>query len=198
MSSLAGRVRAPLLPEGRVRIGGFGGAGGLRSWLAENGIDAVVDLTHPFAATISRNAAVATTDLGLPLARVLRPGWTEVEGDHWIRVPDLAAAAAALPALGTRVFLTIGRQGVSAFADLDEHWFLVRAIDPPDPPLPRRHEILLARGPFTVEHERDLLREHRVEVLVTKDSGCAQTEAKQQNSSCRSTQSINDSRPSMH
>ncbi|MGW4366554.1 cobalt-precorrin-6A reductase [Nocardia takedensis] len=178
VSSLAGRVRDPLLPEGRVRIGGFGGPAGLRTWLTEHEIDAVVDLTHPFAATISATAAAVTTELGVPLARVLRPGWTESAGDTWVRVPDLATAAAALPDLGARVFLTIGRQGVAAFADLDEHWFLVRAIDPPEPPLPRAHEILLERGPFTVEHECALMREHRVEVLVTKDSGGAQTEAK--------------------
>lgn len=161
-----------------MRIGGFGGADGLREWLTGNGIDAVVDATHPFAGTMSAHAATAATALGLPLVHVRRPGWRERPGDRWIRVPDLAGAAAALGGLGERVFLTIGRQGVAAFAELSAHWFLIRAIDPPEGAVPTRHHLLLARGPFTVEQETELLAAHRVEVLVTKDSGGALTEAK--------------------
>ncbi|MEU8897449.1 cobalt-precorrin-6A reductase [Nocardia sp. NPDC048505] len=178
VSSLAGRVSDPRLPEGEVRVGGFGGADGLRDWLADNAIDVVVDATHPFAGRISEHAALAADARGLPLLHVRRPGWTEVPGDSWIRVPDLPAAAAALTGLGERVFLTIGRQGVSAFAALDAHWFLIRAIDPPVDAVPARHELLLARGPFALEQEVALLAERRIEVLVTKDSGGTLTEAK--------------------
>ncbi|MFX0577272.1 cobalt-precorrin-6A reductase [Nocardia nepalensis] len=178
VSSLAGRVRDPLLPEGAVRIGGFGGAEGLRKWLAENEIAAIVDATHPFAGTISANAARAATDLGLPLLHVRRPGWSERSGDRWIRVPDLDAAAQAVSGAGDRVFLTIGRQGVAAFAGLTDQWFLIRAIDPPTGALPPRHELLLARGPFTPADELRLLERHRIDVLVTKDSGGDQTAAK--------------------
>ncbi|WP_067843944.1 cobalt-precorrin-6A reductase [Nocardia lijiangensis] len=178
VSSLAGRVRDPLLPEGEVRIGGFGGVEGLRDWLVANGIEAVVDATHPFAATISANAAAAARDSGVALVHLRRPGWSETPGDRWIRVPDPAAAARALPELGERVFLTIGRQGVGAFAGLTRQWFLIRAIDPPEAPLPPRHEVLLARGPFAVDEESRLLASRRIEVLVTKDSGGDRTEAK--------------------
>ncbi|MGQ4616059.1 cobalt-precorrin-6A reductase [Nocardia sp. R7R-8] len=178
VSSLAGRVRAPLLPEGEVRIGGFGGAEGLRAWLAANDVAAMVDATHPFAAAISVNAAVAAQVSGVPLVHLRRPGWAEQAGDRWTRVPDLAAAATEVTGLGSRVFLTIGRQGVTAFAGLDRHWFLIRAIDPPEGMLPSRHELLLARGPFAVADEARLLAEHRIDVLVTKDSGGEQTEAK--------------------
>ncbi len=161
-----------------MRIGGFGGADGLRDWLAANEIDAVVDATHPFAGTMSAHAAAATTELGTPLLHVRRPGWTEQPGDRWIRVPDLAGAADALAELGERVFLTIGRQGVAAFAGLHKHWFLIRAIDPPEGAVPTRHQLLLARGPFTVEQESELLTEYRIAALVTKDSGGSLTEAK--------------------
>ncbi|MEC3956190.1 cobalt-precorrin-6A reductase [Nocardia sp. CDC153] len=177
VSSLAGRVREPVLPVGAVRVGGFGGVDGLREWLSENGIEAVVDATHPFAGGITANAAAAAAALGLPVLHVRRPGWTERAGDHWIRVPDLAAAAKALGGLGDRIFLTIGRQGVAAFADSDA-WFLIRAIDPPEGAMPARHELLLARGPFSLEEETELLTERRIEVMVTKDSGGALTEAK--------------------
>lgn len=178
MSSLAGRVRAPLLPEGAVRVGGFGGADGLRAWIADNDVAAVVDATHPFAAAISANAAVAVRDSGVPLVRLRRPSWPQRPGDRWVRVPDLVAAVEATAALGERVFLTIGRQGVDAFARLERQWFLIRAIDPPEGPMPPRHEILLARGPFVLEDESRLIAERRIDVLVTKDSGGDQTEAK--------------------
>ncbi|WP_170986926.1 cobalt-precorrin-6A reductase [Nocardia farcinica] len=178
VSSLAGRVRDPLLPAGTVRVGGFGGADGLRQWLRDNAIDVVVDATHPFAAAIGAHAAAATTATGIPLLRLERPAWSARPGDRWTHVPDLGSAALALPGLGARVFLTIGRQGVHAFAALADPWFLIRAIDPPAPPLPPRHELILARGPFTVEAETALMAERRVDVLVTKNSGGAQTAAK--------------------
>ncbi|MGW4326951.1 cobalt-precorrin-6A reductase [Nocardia sp. NPDC004573] len=178
VSSLAGRVRAPLLPEGTVRIGGFGGSEGLRTWLAANDVAAIVDATHPFAAAISANAAAAARISDVPLVHLRRPGWVERTGDRWVRVPDLPTAAAETAALGERVFLTIGRQGVDAFAGPDRQWFLIRSIDPPEGSLPPRRELLLARGPFTLEDEVRLLAGHRIDVLVTKDSGGDQTEAK--------------------
>ncbi|WP_228803723.1 cobalt-precorrin-6A reductase [Nocardia higoensis] len=178
VSSLAGRVRDPRLPEGEVRIGGFGGAEGLRTWLSDNAIDRVVDATHPFAATIGANASHAAAAAAVPLLRLLRPAWIAGPGDHWIAVPDLAAAARAVGAGYSRVFLTIGRQGVGAFAGLTEPWFLIRAIDPPTAAVPPHHELLLARGPFSVAEEIALLSRHAIDVLVTKNSGGDQTEAK--------------------
>ena len=86
-------------------------------------------------------------------------------------------AAALLPSLGKRAFLTTGRTSLAAFADLDLE-FLVRCVDPPSGALPRRIRVLLSRGPFTVDGERALLREHAVDVLVTKDSGGSLTSAK--------------------
>ncbi|PTR27530.1 precorrin-6A/cobalt-precorrin-6A reductase [Rhodococcus sp. OK519] len=177
ISSLAGRVREPVLPVGRVRIGGFGGVEGLTTWLRDNDIDAVVDATHPFAARITANAADAADGTGVPLLVLRRAEWTSRPGDRWHTVPDLASAADAVAGLGERVFLTIGRQGVDAFADRPE-WFLVRAIDPPDVGMPPRAELLLARGPFTVDDEIALLRRHRIDVVVSKNSGGALTEAK--------------------
>lgn len=171
ISSLAGRTTDPRRPAGEVRIGGFGGPDGLAAYLREERIDVLVDATHPFAARISANAAAAALATGVPLVVLRRPGWTAGPGDDWHRVPDLASAAAALPELGERVFLTTGRQGIGAFAGLDECWFLARSVEPPAAPLPRRLEVLLDRGPFTLDGERELFRNHRIDVLVSKDSG---------------------------
>jgi precorrin-6A/cobalt-precorrin-6A reductase len=153
-TSLAGRTPSPRRPPGNLHVGGFKN-------LDLSPYDAIVDATHPFATRIS--AAAARTDL--PLLRLERPGFQERPGDRWRRVHDVREAAAALQA--DRAFLTIGH-AAGAFADT-RAWCLIRAITPPPPPLPRRHELLLERPPFTLEHELALLE--RVETLVTKDSG---------------------------
>jgi precorrin-6A/cobalt-precorrin-6A reductase len=175
VSSLAGRVRDPALPVGEVRIGGFGGVEGLAAWLREHGVAAVVDATHPFASTMTAHAVSASASAGVPLVVLRRPGWPP--DPDWVWADSLPAAAAALPALGKRVFLTTGRTSLAAFADLDLE-FLVRCVDPPSGPMPRRVHVLLSRGPFTVDGERSLMREHGVDVLVTKDSGGPLTSAK--------------------
>ncbi|MFB8119029.1 cobalt-precorrin-6A reductase [Streptomyces sp. NPDC055962] len=170
-SSLAGRVARPRLPPGEVRVGGFGGAEGMAEWLRAHHVDAVIDATHPFAGTISFNAASAATAVHVPLLALRRPGWVPVEGDRWHLTDSLTGAAELLPGLGSRVFLTTGRMGLGAFAALDALWFLVRSVDAPDAPHPARTEVLLDRGPFSLAGERELIRRHRVDVLVTKDSG---------------------------
>ncbi len=174
VSSLAGRVADPLLPVGDVRVGGFGGAGGLADWLRAHGTTAVVDATHPFAARITDHAARACTATGVRLLRLQRPGWSPQPGDDWRWADSLAQAATM--AHGT-VFLTTGRQGIGAFAALPGR-VLVRSVDPPTEPLPAGATLLLARGPFSVDDERALLTGHGVDVVVTKDSGGHMTEAK--------------------
>ncbi|GAA2792786.1 cobalt-precorrin-6A reductase [Streptomyces showdoensis] len=176
-SSLAGRVAAPRLPAGEVRVGGFGGPEGLAAWLRQHAVDAVIDATHPFAERISFNAAGAAATAHVPLLALRRPGWVPVDGDRWHEVGSLAEAAEALGGLGGRVFLTTGRMGLAAFADRPE-WFLVRSVDAPEAPMPARTELLLERGPFTLDRERELLARHRIDVLVTKDSGGAATAPK--------------------
>ena len=175
ISSLAGRVRDPALPAGEVRIGGFGGVDGLAAWIAEHRVTAVVDATHPFAATMTAHAVAACAATGVPLVVLRRPGWAPQPG--WVWADSPVDAAARLPALGARVFLTTGRTSLATFAGLDLE-FLVRCVDPPSGPLPRRATVLLSRGPFTVAGERALMREHLIDVLVTKDSGGPLTSAK--------------------
>ncbi|MEV5516044.1 cobalt-precorrin-6A reductase [Streptomyces flaveolus] len=177
-TSLAGRVTRPGAVDGEVRVGGFGGADGLAVWLREQGVSALVDATHPFAETITANAARAAAVCGTPAVILRRPGWRPGPGDRWHPVASLPEAAGLLPGLGRRVFLTTGRLGLGAFAHLTGLHFVARSVEPPDPPLPPDLRILLARGPFTVAGETAVLRDHRIDVLVTKDSGGAATAAK--------------------
>ncbi len=178
-TSLAGRTRAPAELPGAVRRGGFGGAQALADYLKVQSFDLLVDATHPFAARISRNAAQACAAAGVPRLVLTRPPWTAREGDRWTPVPDAQAAAAALPGLGRRVFLTIGRQELSAFAALTDVWFLVRLVEPPEDPIPLEDfRLVLGRGPFSLARETALLREHGIEAVVSKNSGGAGTYAK--------------------
>jgi len=176
VSSLAGRVPDPALPVGPVRIGGFGGVDGLKRWLRDEHIDAVVDATHPFAATMTAHAAEACTELRIPHLVLARPAWAP--GDAIVVASDIEAADTVARQGYSRIFLTTGRSGVNAFAHSDA-WFLIRAVTAPDPAaLPRRHRLLLSRGPYRYDDELSLLREHRIDALVTKNSGGAMTRAK--------------------
>jgi precorrin-6A/cobalt-precorrin-6A reductase len=178
ITSLAGRTQQPSTPTGTVRIGGFGGAAGLAAYLHDRAIDLLIDATHPFAAQISFNAAAAT-ECKLPHLMLARPAWEQVEGDRWIEVESHSEAATALSKQSKRVFLTIGRQELAAFAGLDAIWFLMRAIDPPalNTPVPNG-QLRLAKGPFTLENERKLLREYQIDTIVSKNSGGDATYAK--------------------
>jgi precorrin-6A/cobalt-precorrin-6A reductase len=176
-TSLAGRVARPRLPAGEVRIGGFGGPPALATWLTEHRVCAVVDATHPFAERISASAVTACERAGVPLLRLERPGWAQRADDRWQWADDVQAAASAI-APDRRVLLTTGRQGLAAFAHRDDAWFLIRCVDEPQPPLPPHRELLLARGPYTLQNELALVDEHRIDLVVTKDSGGPHTHAK--------------------
>jgi precorrin-6A/cobalt-precorrin-6A reductase len=179
VSSLAGRVAAPQVPPGTVRVGGFGGPDGLAEYLVAQNISAVVDATHPFASGITANAALACARTGTPLLVLRRPPWFATDRDRWTAVPDLPSAAIELANHGpdASVLLTIGRQGVSAFSAAPQRFWL-RAIDPPEGPLAPRTEVILDRGPYAVDAEIELLQRLSIDVLVTKNSGGTMTAAK--------------------
>jgi precorrin-6A/cobalt-precorrin-6A reductase len=179
ITSLAGRVRQPVAPPGQMRIGGFGGTTGLVDYVRQQHIDLLIDATHPFAAHMSYQAATAAQACGLPHVLLVRPPWEPVAGDRWLAVESLAAAIAVLPGVARRVFLTIGRQELAAFASLQELWFLMRMIDPPmpDTPMPPG-TLILERGPFTLQEEQRLLQTYAIEAVVSKNSGGDATYAK--------------------
>jgi precorrin-6A/cobalt-precorrin-6A reductase len=181
ISSLAGRTRQSLesndVGAGAVRTGGFGGVEGLVAYLRQENIDLVIDATHPFARQISWNTAAAAECCGVPRLLLERPAWEPVAGDRWFSVQNHTAAAALLPGLAQRIFLTIGRQELHNYAHLQDLWFLMRSIDPPLDPVPPG-EVLLDKGPFTWVAEQHLLWQHQIELIVSKNSGGAATYAK--------------------
>ncbi len=177
--SLAGRTQNPAPAPIPCRVGGFGGVEGLATFLRDHQFDALIDATHPFAAQISANARAASAASGVPLLVFSRPAWAPNEGDDWSEVGGVAEAVAALGAKPRRVFLTHGRLQLAAFAAAPQHFYLVRAIDRPEElRLLPHHKFISARGPFTLEGERDIMRAERIEFLVSKNSGGGATAAK--------------------
>lgn len=177
--SFAGRTTSRAAAPVPVRVGGFGGVEGMARYLADQAVNAVVDATHPFAAQMPFNVEAACRQLGLPRLRLARPPWSAGPGDDWTIVTDLAQAAVAVQQSGARrVFLTIGRQEVAAFSGQSAATFVVRAIDQPDLVGFSDPEVVLARGPFCVAEELELLATRRIDLVVSKNSGGEATRAK--------------------
>jgi len=177
--SLAGRVAHPARQPLPLRVGGFGGVEGLAAWLGAEGITRVIDATHPFAAQMSANAVAACAATGVPLIALTRPPWRPVPGDRWQRVPDIAGAVAALDGPPRRVMLALGRMHLAEFAPRPQHFYLLRLIDPPEAPLPfPRHHVIVDRGPFSEAGDLALMRDHGIELVVSKNSGGSGAEAK--------------------
>ena len=177
--SYAGRTARPVAQPLPTRTGGFGGAEGLVQALRRDAITHVIDTTHPFAATISANAVAACRRTGTPLLALERPEWRPGPGDRWQAVPDIEAAARALPQDPTRVFLAIGRQHLGAFAARPVHDYLLRLVDPPEGPLPLpRARVVVDRGPFTLDGDLALMRQAGIRIVVAKNAGGSGARAK--------------------
>ena len=179
ITSLAGRTRAPAEVAGEVRSGGFGGVAGLKDFIGKESIALLVDATHPFAARISANAAEVCAQTGVPCLRLERPPWTEQSGDDWTTVADIGAAAEAIPK-GARALVTVGRQGVAPFFARDDIHVVARMIEPPEVRVPGHAQVILARAPFTPAQEKALMKDKRITLLVTRNSGGETTYAKVQ------------------
>jgi precorrin-6A/cobalt-precorrin-6A reductase len=177
--SLAGRIAAPAAQAVPVRVGGFGGAEGLADYLRTHRIDFLIDATHPYAATISANAAAAAARNSTPVLGLRRPPWSALEGDFWVSVADSEGAVRALGRKPRRVFLAVGRQELAPFSRAPQHHYFIRSVDPVDPPLDVPHaRYILARGPFTESADRELLESFAINAIVAKNSGGEATYSK--------------------
>ncbi len=177
--SLAGRTETPISHAVPVRIGGFGGGEGLAEFIRTGGYQLLIDATHPFAARISANAAEAVEKTGISAFRLSRPGWLESKGEYWTHAGSVPDALAHLGPHPRRIFLAIGRQEAHYALSAPHHFYLLRSVDPIEPPLVLEQvHCILSRGPFVLEDEISLLREHRIDIVITKNSGGDATFAK--------------------
>jgi precorrin-6A/cobalt-precorrin-6A reductase len=177
--SLAGRTASPAAQPVPVRVGGFGGAAGLADYLIRERIDFLVDATHPYAAVISANAVEAAQESKVPLIALRRPPWVAVAGDLWTEVADVGAAVRALGQTPRRVFVALGRNDLTAISNVSQHSYLIRSVDPVDPPLPLPQvSYVTGRGPFSEAGDHALMSEHRIDAVIAKNSGGAATYGK--------------------
>jgi len=177
--SFAGRTAAPARQPVPVRVGGFGGAAGLADYLAKQAIDALIDATHPYAAAISANAVAAARRAGVPLLVLRRPPWVAVAGDRWTEVSDVREAVSALGTAPRRVFVTLGRNELKPSLNAPQHHYLIRSVDPVDPPLALPRAIYVTgRGPFAEAEDAALMRAYGIEVVIAKNSGGTATYGK--------------------
>ena len=170
--SLAGRTASPVPHAVPIRVGGFGGADGLADYIMKERIDALIDATHPYATIISENASAAARQTDVLFVMLHRAPWKAVAGDRWIEANDTSTAVHALGDAPRRVFVTIGRNELAPFARAPQHFYLIRSVDPVDPPLPLPHvSYVTERGPFREAHDRALMTEHKIDVVIAKNSG---------------------------
>lgn len=177
--SFAGRVERPKRQPLPQRVGGFGGVAGLADYLRAHQVTHVIDATHPFAAQMSSNAVAACAQINMPLMALTRAPWNAVSGDDWKHVPDIVGAVAALDQPARRVMLAVGRMHLQDFAPNPQHFYLLRLVDPPTapPPFPDHH-VLVSRGPFTTDDDRALMRDHGIDLVVSKNAGGTGANAK--------------------
>ena len=170
--SLAGRTASPVPHPVPIRVGGFGGAKGLAQHLAVERVAALIDATHPYATIISANAAAAARKAAVRFVALRRPPWKALPGDRWIEVNEADAAVEAIGGKSRSVFVALGRNELAPFAGAPQHRYLIRSVDPVDPPLPLPHvTYITARGPFSEADDRALMQAHAIEVLISKNSG---------------------------
>jgi precorrin-6A/cobalt-precorrin-6A reductase len=177
--SLAGRTASPARQPVPIRSGGFGGAAGLAGYLLRERIEALIDATHPYASIISANAVTAAYQTNVPLLVLQRPPWAAVAGDRWTEVSDVREAACALGETPRRAFVALGRNELAPFARAPQHHYLIRSVDPVEPPLPLPHvSYVTGRGPFAEADDRALMTAHRIDVVIAKNSGGTATHGK--------------------
>ncbi len=178
-TSLAGVTSEPMLPRGDVRTGGFGGVEGLVEYVQGENVAAIVDATHPFAAQITRHGFEAAKQAGITYVRLERRPWKPLGREQWRLMPDVDAAVKGLKQ-DARVFVTIGRKDLPKFATRQDLSILARSIEPPEMELPENWKFIQGRPPFTVYDEAELMRAHKINVLVTKNAGGKAVSAKLQ------------------
>jgi precorrin-6A/cobalt-precorrin-6A reductase len=177
--SLAGRTISPARQPVPVRVGGFGGAAGLAGYLLREQIGVLIDATHPYASIISANAAAAARESNVRFVALRRPPWVAVARDRWTEVSNVSEAVQSLGTSPRRVFVTLGRNELAPFAAAPQHNYLIRSVDPVDPPLPLpRVSYVTGRGPFTEAEDRSLMAAHWIDVVVAKNSGGSATYGK--------------------
>lgn len=176
--SVAGLVRKPDVPC-KIISGGFSQYGGLEQFLKAENISAILDATHPYAQTMSNTAVTASKNTGTICWRFHRKAWQPELGDAWINTEswdDMLESCTEQ----SRVFLSAGQLEQEVLNEVAKQFSFVlfRTAVKPKLELPNNVHWLKAIGPFDKANELALLQEHKIDLIVSKNSGGDATVAK--------------------
>ena len=176
---IAGLVRSPtvLYP---VISGGFRQLGGFKHYLKATKIDLILDATHPYAAMISHKAVLAAKQTGIPCWRYHRSAWQQDEKKTWNSFSDWDDLAQRLRGY-IKPFFTIGQLAQHLIQRLEENkkqQIVVRTAVASKYPLPENTKWIQGIGPFILNDEIRLMTDHKIDALVSKNSGGKATAAK--------------------
>jgi precorrin-6A/cobalt-precorrin-6A reductase len=170
------------LPEGAARRAGRLDEEAMSRLIWDVPVHAIVDATHPYAQEAHVVALRASARTGIPCIRWVRPNIRISERAGILIARDHTEAARLACAAGPTVLLTVGSQHLATYvaeAAAKGRRLVARVLPAPASLDACRQaglteaDVIAARGPFSVEENRAALRQFRVGVLVTKDSGAA-------------------------
>ncbi len=169
-ASLAGATQAPASLAVPVHSGGFGGADGLARFCRSNDIKLILDITHPFARVISRNAAIAASISDIPCLHYERPAWQPGPDDHWQSFDSWQEMAGAL-ASGARVFLAGGTQSIEVFQKRLDIKLWARALNVSGRTAQPNVTFINAMPQTSISAEAAYFGAHKIDLICCKNSG---------------------------
>ena len=189
--SVAGVVRIPKL-SCEVISGGFTPHGGLKTFIKDKGVQAILDLTHPYAETMSSTATTVAQAMDIAYLRYERMPWTpinsaEVDGGLWREFNAFETLTAALDEKlddGKRILLTIGQldlfweSWLAGKTEAHQQQVFIRSAVAQKRTVNLHCDSWTDIGPFTEEQEYKLFIDKHIDVLVTKNSGGQGTKGK--------------------
>ena len=169
-ASLAGATPSPIDLMVPTRKGSFGGATGLADFCRTHNVDAIIDLTHPYAAQMSRNANDAAEMAEVKLIRFMRPAWQAGKGDSWQYFENWHDMAKALPS-GARVFLAGGSGALAVFSQLDHVDIWARGLNQNNNTKSNNISFIESLPNKKSEDEEALFKMHDITHICAKNSG---------------------------
>ena len=140
-------------------------------FLIENGIEALIDASHPFDKESTELCKRVSKLADIKLTHFLRPPWTPTIDDNWTSVRTLDEAAKIIPD-GSNVFIATGRIGLEKFSKLTSSKFFIRRLGKVKLQCPLDNgKFIYGNPPFSLKDEISLFRSLKIDILVIKNVG---------------------------
>ena len=140
-------------------------------FLIENGIEALIDASHPFDKESTELCKRVSKLADIKLTHFLRPPWIPTIDDNWSSVRTLDEAAKTIPD-GSNVFIATGRIGLEKFSKLTSSKFFIRRLGKVKMHCPLDNgKFIYGDPPFSLKDEISLFRSLKIDILVIKNVG---------------------------